>query len=146
MTGLAEPWAVGTIPGLSPGLGGLLTEPWDPDLTVQVDWAFTAGWPWLLLWGSHPKLSHFPTQECQVITSLLHIPCPTLCDHMDCSPPGSSVHGIFQARVLEWVAISHSNFQMFCMNKVFLPFPSRLARLEVLWEVPGEVGNKGSGN
>ena len=30
--------------------------------------------------------------------------CPTLCDPMDCSPPGSSVHGIFQARVLEWVA------------------------------------------
>ena len=36
--------------------------------------------------------------------------CLTLCDPMDCSPPGSSVHGIFQARVLEWVtiAISHS--------------------------------------
>ena len=32
--------------------------------------------------------------------------CPTFCDPMDCSPPGSSVHGIFQARVLEWVAIS----------------------------------------
>ena len=30
--------------------------------------------------------------------------CPTLSDPMDCSPPGSSVHGIFQARVLEWVA------------------------------------------
>ena len=34
--------------------------------------------------------------------------CPTLCDPMDCSPPGSSVHGIFQARILEWVAISFS--------------------------------------
>ena len=32
--------------------------------------------------------------------------CPTLCDPMDCSPPASSIHGIFQARVLEWVAIS----------------------------------------
>ena len=31
---------------------------------------------------------------------------PTLCDPMDCSPPGSSVHGILQARILEWVAIS----------------------------------------
>ena len=31
-----------------------------------------------------------------------------LCNPMDCSPPGSSVHGIFQARVLEWVAISFS--------------------------------------
>ena len=34
--------------------------------------------------------------------------CPTLCDTMDCSLPGSSLHGIFQTRVLEWVAISFS--------------------------------------
>ena len=34
--------------------------------------------------------------------------CPTLCDPMDCNLPGSSVHGIFQARILEWVAISFS--------------------------------------
>ena len=34
--------------------------------------------------------------------------CPILCYPMDCSPPGSSVHGILQARVLEWVAISFS--------------------------------------
>ena len=34
--------------------------------------------------------------------------CPTLCDPMDCSLPGSSVHGISQARILEWVAISFS--------------------------------------
>ena len=34
--------------------------------------------------------------------------CPTLCDPMDCSLPGSSVHGIFQAIVLEWIAISFS--------------------------------------
>ena len=32
--------------------------------------------------------------------------CLTLCDPMDCSPPGSSVHGILQTRILEWVAIS----------------------------------------
>ena len=34
--------------------------------------------------------------------------CPTLCDPMDCSLPGSSIHGIFQARVLEWGAIAFS--------------------------------------
>ena len=34
--------------------------------------------------------------------------CPTLCNPVDCSPPGSSVHGILQARILEWVAISFS--------------------------------------
>ena len=43
--------------------------------------------------------------------------CLTLCDSMDCSPPGSSVHGILQARVLEWGAITFrkivSYFQIF---------------------------------
>ena len=34
--------------------------------------------------------------------------CPTLCDPVDCSLPGSSIHGILQARILEWVAISFS--------------------------------------
>ena len=34
--------------------------------------------------------------------------CPTLCDPVDCSLPGFSVHEIFQARILEWVAISYS--------------------------------------
>ena len=41
--------------------------------------------------------------ECEVAQS-----CPTLCDPMDCSRPGSSIHRIFQERVLEWVAISFS--------------------------------------
>ena len=39
------------------------------------------------------------------VCAQLHL---TLCDPMDCSPPGSSVHGILQARTLEWVAISSS--------------------------------------
>ena len=38
--------------------------------------------------------------------------CPTLCDHIDGSPPGSPVPGILQARILEWVAISFSNAWM----------------------------------
>ena len=35
--------------------------------------------------------------------------CLTLCDPMDCSLPGSSIYGIFQARILEWVSISFSS-------------------------------------
>ena len=38
--------------------------------------------------------------------------CPTLSDSMDCSLPGSSVHGIFQARVLEWGAIAFSSQEL----------------------------------
>ena len=41
---------------------------------------------------------------------------PTLCDRMDCSPPGSSVHGIFQARVLEWGAIAFSDTAIKLLN------------------------------
>ena len=51
---------------------------------------------WESLWKS---LGH--ESESEVAQS-----CPTLCDPVDCSPPCSSVHGILQARVLEWVAIS----------------------------------------
>ena len=46
-------------------------------------------------------ICHLP--ECSFTQS-----CLTFCDSMDCSPPGSSVHGISQARILEWVAISSS--------------------------------------
>ena len=55
--------------------------------------------------------------KCEVAQS-----CPTLHDPMDCSLPGSSVHGIFQARVLEWVAIAFSRsliwdlFYFFCID------------------------------
>ena len=52
-------------------------------------------------WSGLPVPS--PMHESEVAQS-----CPTLCDPMDCSPPGSPVHGIFQARVLEWGAIAFS--------------------------------------
>ena len=44
----------------------------------------------------------------QRVCMLVAQSCPTLCDPMDCSLPGYSVHGILQARILEWVAISFS--------------------------------------
>ena len=51
--------------------------------------------------------------------------CPTLCNPIDSSPPGSSVHGIFQARVLEWVAISFSNLDSILKNRD-ITLPSRV--------------------
>ena len=45
--------------------------------------------------------------------------CPTLCDPMDCSLPDSSIHGIFQARVLEWGAIAFSEiYSEFLQNRL----------------------------
>ena len=45
--------------------------------------------------------------------------CPPLCDPVDCSPPGSSVHGILQARILEWVAISFSWLKVYQFCLIF---------------------------
>ena len=42
---------------------------------------------------------------CWCVCVLVAQSCPTLCNPTDCSPPGSSVHGILQARILEWIAI-----------------------------------------
>ena len=43
--------------------------------------------------------------------------CPTLCNPMDCSPPGSSIHVILQARMLEWVAIPFSKGYSQCRDR-----------------------------
>ena len=60
--------------------------------------------------GKNPEVGcHFLLQCIKVKSeSEVSQSCPTLSDPMDCSLPGSSVHGIFQARVLEWVAIAFS--------------------------------------
>ena len=57
--------------------------------------------------------------------------CPTLCDPMDCSLSGSSIHGIFQARVLEWIAISFSRGPSRPRNRTWV---SRIAgRCFTIW-------------
>ena len=53
--------------------------------------------PYTMLLGSFS-----PLRKLKALVSKL---CPTLCDPMDCSPPGSSVREILQASILEWVAI-----------------------------------------
>ena len=50
-------------------------------------------------------LTHTHTMKYLLACLLSHV---RLCDPMDCSPPGSSVHGILQARILEWVAMPSS--------------------------------------
>ena len=81
--------------------------------------------------GSNPGLLHcsrirvflmhgfLGTLELCIIVALVAQLCPTLCDPMDCNPPGSSVHGILQATILEWVAISFSNFIVEKLNKYY---------------------------
>ena len=58
--------------------------------------------------------------------------CPTLSDPMDCSLPGSSIHGIFQARVLEWGAIAFSALIMRTMQiKIAMRYHLIPVRVEI---------------
>ena len=69
---------------------------------------FPGSFPFLLanLTVSASEMWLWPYVTCMCILS--HAVMPTLCDPLNCSPPGSSVHEIFHARILEWVAISSS--------------------------------------
>ena len=83
-----------------------LPHPWDsPGKNTGVDWHFLL--------------------QCMKVKSEREVAqwCPTLSDPMDCSLPGSSIHGIFQARVLEWGAIAFSGGKVTLLQ--FLPVLER---------------------
>ena len=63
---------------------------------------------WGKLWTIRYKKTKNPIASSEVVAVLVSQSCLTLCDPVDCSPPGSSAHGILQARVLEWVAMPSS--------------------------------------
>ena len=105
---------------------------------------------------------HFPLQrmkgkrESEVTQS-----CPSLSDPMDCSPPGSSVHGIFQARVLEWGASAFSSmdvswtikkaehqridaFELWCWRRLLrIPWTARRSNQSILKERSPEYSLEG---
>ena len=100
--------------GLTPGLGRFLGEgngnPLQYSLGEFHGQRSLVGYsPWDSPGKNTGVGCHFLLQ-CMKVNSESEVAqsCPTLSDPMDCSLPGSSVHGIFQARVLEWGAISFS--------------------------------------
>ena len=81
---------------------------------------------------------HSSPKESEVAQS-----CPTLRDPLDCSPPGSSVHGIFKARVLEWVAIAFSSpKERQC--QIMLKLPHNCTHLTCGKASAGNAGDPGS--
>ena len=73
--------------------------------------------------------------EIMPICSNMHVSNP--CDAMDCSPPGSSVHGIFQAIILEWVVISYSRGSSWFRDQTCLSWIGRwLLYHFATWETP----------
>ena len=73
-------------------------------------------------------------EVCMYIVIVKSLSCPLLCNAMDCSLPGSSVHGIFQTRVLEWVVISFSTYMCIymCIYIHIIVF-STLASQKIAW-------------
>ena len=66
--------------------------------------------------GTHNKNRRLPYGICTVCAPL----CLTLWDTMDCTTSGSSVHGIFQARILEWVAVSYSRGSSRLRSRIYV--------------------------
>ena len=79
--------------------------------------------------GCHLLLQCMKVKSESEVTQL----CLTLRDHMDCSPPGSSVHGICQARVLEWVAIVILDCAVLIEGQEFY------SNLVITTSIPGDV-------
>ena len=78
-------------------------------LWLQIHLLYFQGLPFLgLAYSSYFCLNPLLSREKKKVKVLVTQSCPTLCDPIDCSLPGCSVHGILQAKILEWVAISHS--------------------------------------
>ena len=96
-------------------------EPWFP--TMQAN-SFDSNRQWAQIEAAASKNDIIKTQTAATAKSLQS--CPTLCDPIDGSPPGSPVPGILQARTLEWVAISFSNA---CKWKVKVKLLSRVRLL-----------------
>ena len=91
------------------------------------------------LWGGETEGSNMHDKGffekysyCVLVTQL----CPTLCDALNCSPPGSSVHGILQARILEWVAIPFSRGSSWPRDQTWVPCTAgRFFTIWATWQV-----------
>ena len=72
--------------------------------------------------------------------------CVQLCDPMDCSPPGSSVHGIFQVRILEWIAIFSSRWSSWHRDQTHVFCICLLNCRQILYHHCGSAGKESACN
>ena len=110
-----EPQSNGTMvqPRAALTFKGRETKQWD-DFITQVsvlkllNLVYLGIFLSLFFFGYHPKMVNFASLGGLVLMSVRTQSCLTLGGPKNCSSPGSSVHGIFQARILDWVAISYT--------------------------------------
>ena len=117
-------------------------------------------WDWNFCYYTYNQWKRWPDPESNMITCLNYINsrtawmfllcsllrlclvvqlCPTLCNPLDCSPPGSPVHGIFQTRILEWVAISLSRISFWSSDQINISCVSWIAGICFIHWATGEV-------
>ena len=89
-------------------------------MTVFPKWLPTL--PWIRMWRMALLVYVYMYVRSKPLQS-----CPTPCDAMHCSPPGSSVHGILQARILEWVAMPSSRGSSWPRDRSCISFDSSIA-------------------
>ena len=97
-------------------------------LSSCLDLNITTMGSWLPLVQSTQSERPFTKLSHKLSISLL---CSTLCNLMDCSLPGSSVHGILQARILEWVTIPFSRGSSWLKNRTWVSH--NVGRFFIIW-------------
>ena len=138
------------VPNSLTSSGEIKTLSWKNWMII---WAFAFRlWQLLHLLASHSS-SVMMTNGCQCTINMIHgkkvkvlvaQSCPTLCDPMDCSPLGSSVHGILQARILEWIAIPFSRGSSWPRDRTQVSrtaggFFTSWSTREDLWSMKAEI-------
>ena len=101
----------------------LSATPWTAACQAPLSMGFSRQEYWSGMPSPSPPMQSTPVQS--LVKVKVAQSCPALCDPMDCSLPGSSIHGIFQARVLEWGAIAFSDItswrtEKLSITKIFL--------------------------
>ena len=102
-------------------------------------------WGTVISLQKYPLITKFPKPLRKWLAAKSLQSCPTLCDPIDGSPPGSPVPGFLQARTLEWVAVSFSNawkwkVKVKSLSRVWLLGPHGLQPTRLLrpWDLPGK--------
>ena len=121
-------------------------------MSRQSNWCCICEWRWMFSWHTYKGNSlsdrtcncwsiKKETQDPMTCVHLLSLQsCPTLCLPKDCSPLGLSVHGILQARILEWVAMSSSRGSSLSRDWTLISYVSCTGRWVLYhwatWEAP----------
>ena len=119
-------WSSSTIFSGTPVKCPLVTEELK-DFSSTVSWQFTTSRECCYMWASRRHFVVNIRRQCVRACWLLQS-CPTVCEPVDCSPPGSSVHGILQARLLEWIAMPSSKGSSWPRDQTHISYVSCIGR------------------